>query len=343
MRPSRLEMPKEAPMLIDMHAHVIPEHFPAAANRASAGRWPSMEHFAPGQARVMIAGQNFRTVHAGNWDVDRRLADMDAAEVNAQAISCLPELMSYWFTPEDGLEMNRYVNDYIAGMCAKAPGRFYGLAAVPLQDPDLAAKELAGIKAAGHLGVQIGSNVLGKSLGDERFLGFFQEAEAQGLAVFVHALHPTFLDRIGDALANAIGFPTDTGLTIASLIDGGTADKVPNLRVAFSHGGGTFPFMLPRYHNGWGGSWDEAPPIRATQGSNPAEVARRFYYDTLVFDARPLRYLIEAIGASQLVIGTDYPYVTQEQPAGRTLRTLNLSPGDAGRHHVAQLLPLPGR
>jgi aminocarboxymuconate-semialdehyde decarboxylase len=82
--------------------------------------------------------------------------------------------------------------------------------------------------------------------------------------------------------------------------------------------------MLPRYHNGWGGSWDEAAPIRAVQGSNPAEVARRFYYDTLVFDARPLRYLIEEIGASQLVIGTDYPYVTQEQPAGKTLRTLNL-------------------
>lgn len=311
-------------MLIDMHAHIIPEHFPPAASRASAGRWPSMDHFAPGQARVMIAGRNFRTVHAGNWDVDRRLADMDADSVNAQAISCLPELMSYWFTPDDGLEMNRHVNDYILEMCHKAPARFFGLASVPLQDPDLASKELANIKAAGHLGIQIGSNVLGKSLGDERFVGFLQEAERLSLAIFVHALHPTFLDRIGEALANAIGFPTDTGLTIASLIQSGTADKAQNLRIAFSHGGGTFPFMLPRYHNGWGGSWDEAPPIRATQGSDPAAVARRFYYDTLVFDARPLRYLIEEVGASQLVIGTDYPYVTQERPAGKTLSTLNL-------------------
>jgi aminocarboxymuconate-semialdehyde decarboxylase len=313
-------------MLIDMHAHIIPEHFPPAATRASAGRWPSMDHFEPGQARVMISGQNFRTVHAGNWDVERRLADMDADSVNAQAISCLPELMSYWFTPDDGLEINRYVNDYILEMCHKAAGRFFGLAGVPLQDPELASKELAKIKAAGHAGVEIGSNVLGKSLGDERFMGFFQEAERLGLAVFVHALHPTFIDRIGEALANAIGFPTDTGLTIASLIQSGTADKVPNLRIAFSHGGGTFPFMLPRLHNGWGGSWDEAAPIRPTTGNDPAAVARRFYYDTLVFDARPLRYLIEEIGASQLVIGTDYPYVTQERPAGKTLSTLNLPP-----------------
>jgi aminocarboxymuconate-semialdehyde decarboxylase len=313
-------------MIIDMHAHIIPEHFPPAASRASAGRWPSMDHFEPGRAHVMIAGQNFRTVHAGNWDVERRLADMDGASVNAQAISCLPELMSYWFTPEDGLEMNRYVNDYILEMCHKAPTRFFGLAGVPLQDPDLAAKELAAVKAAGHAGIEIGSNVLGVSLGDKRFVGFFQECERLGLAVFVHALHPTFLDRIGEALANAIGFPTDTGLTIASLIQGGTADRVPDLRIAFSHGGGTFPFMLPRYHNGWAGSWGEAPPARPTHGSDPAAVARRFYYDTLVFDARPLRYLVEEIGASQLVIGTDYPYVTQEQPAGKTLRTLNLPP-----------------
>jgi aminocarboxymuconate-semialdehyde decarboxylase len=311
-------------MLIDMHAHIIPEQFPPAATRASAGRWPSMDHFEPGQARVMISGQNFRTVHTGNWDVERRLADMDADSVNAQAISCLPELMSYWFTPDDGLEMNRYVNDYILGMCAKAPARFFGLAGVPLQDPDVATKELANIKAAGHVGIEIGSNVLGKSLGEERFVGFFQEAERLGLAVFVHALHPTFIDRIGEGLANAIGFPTDTGLTIASLIQSGTADKVPNLRIAFSHGGGTFPFMLPRLHNGWGGSWDEAPPIRPTTGSDPAALARRFYYDSLVFDARPLRYLIEEVGASQLVIGTDYPYVTQERPAGKTLSTLGL-------------------
>jgi aminocarboxymuconate-semialdehyde decarboxylase len=311
-------------MLIDMHAHIIPRDFPPPASRASAARWPSMDHFEPGQARVMIAGQNFRTVHSGNWDVERRLADMDGAGVDAQAISCLPELMSYWFTPDDGLEMNRYVNDYIAGTLSAAPTRFFGLAGVPLQDPDLAAKELANIKQAGHVGIQIGSNVLGKSLGDERFVGFFQEVELLGLAVFVHALHPTFIDRIGEALANAIGFPTDTGLSIASLIHHGTADKVPNLRIAFSHGGGTFPFVLPRYHNGWGGSWNEAPPIRPVQGNAPTDAARRFFYDTLVFDARPLRYLIEMVGPSQLCIGSDYPYVTQEKPAGATLRSLGL-------------------
>ena len=164
-------------MLIDMHAHVIPESFPEAGNRASADRWPSMDHFRPDEARVMINGQNFRTVHSGNWNVERRLRDMDAHGVDAHAISPMPELLSYWFTAEDSLAFCRYTNEFIAAMCQAVPKRFFGLGAVPLQDPDLAAKELSNVMSMGLAGIEIGSNILGKSLGDERVWGFFLEAE----------------------------------------------------------------------------------------------------------------------------------------------------------------------
>src|SRR5215211_4145879 len=204
-------------MLIDMHAHVVPHDFPSSGDRASAQRWPSMDHFEAGQAKVMIAGENFRTVHSGNWDIERRLRDMEASGVDAEAISPMPELLSYWFTPEDGLAMCRHLNDFIADLCSKAPGRLYGLGTVPLQEPDLAARELGQIKSLGLHGIEIGSNVLGHSLGEERFSGFFQEAQDLGVPVFVHALHPTFMDRLPERLDNAIGFPTETGLTIASL------------------------------------------------------------------------------------------------------------------------------
>lgn len=320
-------------MLIDMHAHVVPERFPPAAGRASAERWPSLDHVEPGLANVIIAGRNFRTIHDGNWNPERRLRDMESDGVDAEAISPMPELLSYWFTPEDGLAMCRYLNEFIRGLCEAAPGRFYGLGAVPLQDPDLAAKELAKVQQMGLAGVEVGSNVLGRNLGDERFLGFFQEAERLGLAVFVHALHPTVADRVSPAQMNAIGFPTDTGLTIASLIGGGTAERCPNLRIAFSHGGGTFPFMLPRYHNAWSGTWNEEPPagergaqLRQAMPHSPAELARRFYYDTLLFDARAIRYLIDMMGPTQVLVGTDYPYQPPEKPADKTLRTLNLPP-----------------
>jgi aminocarboxymuconate-semialdehyde decarboxylase len=128
---------------------------------------------------------------------------------------------------------------------------------------------------------------------------------------------------------NPIGFPTDTGLTIASLIGGGTAERCPNLRIAFSHGGGTFPFMLPRFMHNWSGSWNEGPQIggmgAAMLERSPAEYARRFYYDTLLFDARAIRYLLEIIDPSRLLVGTDYPYMAREEPVGKTLASMGLS------------------
>jgi aminocarboxymuconate-semialdehyde decarboxylase len=289
-----------------------------------------MDHTEAGRANVMIAGENFRTVHSGNWDVERRLADMAAASVDAEAISPMPELLSYWFTPEDALDLCRYLNESIAGICAAAPDRFFGLGAVPLQSPDLAARELSALKSLGLTGVEIGSNILGKSLGEPEFLDFFLEAERLDLPVFVHALHPTVASRIRAAELNSIGFPTDTGLTIASLIGGGTAEKAPGLRIAFSHGGGSFPYMLPRYTHSWGGTWNEQPgssgQTAALLPRSPAEYARRFYYDTLLFDARAIRYLLDIIGEAQLLVGTDYPYMKREQPVGKTLAGMGLPP-----------------
>jgi len=316
-------------MLIDMHAHVIPESFPPAAGRASARRWPTMEHFEPGRANVIIAGENFRTVHSGNWDAERRLRDMETSGVDAEVISPLPELLSYWFTIEDGLDFCRFLNEWIARFLEAAPGKFYGLGAAPLQDPDLAAKELASVKSMGLVGVEVGSNVLGKSLGEERFLGFFHEAARLGVAVFVHALHPTVAGRIAPALLNPIGFPTDTALTIASLIEGGTAEACPDLRIAFSHGGGAFPFILPRLVHAWSGTWNEEPPDPGHAPvpdlpRSPAEYARRFYYDTLIFDRRAIRYLVDVIGPARLLIGTDYPYMARERPVGKTLFAMGL-------------------
>lgn len=325
-------------MIIDLHAHIVPERFPPAGNRASGGRWPSMDHFEPGKARVMIAGKNFRTVTDQNWSVTRRLEDMTAEGVDAQVLSPMPELLSYWFTAEDALEFGRYVNEAIAKLIQASPGHFYGLGMVPLQDPDLATKELAEIKKAGLHGVELGSNVAGKSLGEGRYLTFFQEAEVQDVAVFVHALHPTMADRIPgvEPLIAAVAFPTDTGLAIVSLIAGGVLEKCPRLRLAFSHGGGTFPFILPRLEGFWsGGRWNGEPPPAEAEGQGsplrqlipkpPTEYARRLFYDTLVFDKRAIRYLLEMVGSSQLMVGTDYPYLLREQPVGKTLQSMGLS------------------
>lgn len=331
-------------MIIDLHTHVVPDVFPDGSGRESAGRWPSMDRFEPDRARVMIAGKSFRTVTNQCWSVERRLGDIVQEGVDRQVISPMPELFAYWFSPADGLDMCRYVNDFIVKLVAAAPDRFYGLGQVPLQDPDLAAKELSRVKKAGLHGIEIGSNILGASLGEPRFLPFFQEVERLDLPVFVHALHPTMRDRIvGPAqLENHVGFPTDTGLTVASLITGQVIERCPELRLAFSHGGGTFPFFLPRLENGWSGRWngeprsesfDRAPATLPSDfmPQSPTTYARKLYYDTLLFDRRAIRYLLDMVGASQLVVGTDYPFVPREQPVGRSLLSLDLDEADVQR------------
>ena len=316
-------------MLIDMHAHVIPDGFPPAGGRESADAWPRIEE-AEG-ARFLVSGQMRLRVQDAYCDAERRLAAMDAGGVDAEVVSPLPPLLNYRLPAANAVDLCRSVNEFIARLCEVAPSRFYGLGTVPMQDPELAAAELARVRGQGLQGVEIGSNVCGRSLGEDRFLGFFQEAERLGVPVFVHALDPTVGDRLPPAAMAGFGFATEVSLAAASLVACGTAERCPGLRLAFSHGAGGFPLMLTRAQWFHTGAWNEeapAGPPPALPGARlprpPAEYARRFYYDTLVFDRRALRYLVDMIGPGQLLVGTDFPAMPREQPAGRTLRSLGL-------------------
>ena len=299
-----------------MHAHVIPDRF------SERDGWPRIER--DGGARLLVSGSLRFNARDAFFDAGRRLEAMDASGVDAEVVSPMPPLLDYAQPPDDGRELCRAINEFIARLCEVAPRRLLGLGTVPLQDPDLAARELAEVRGAGLSGVEIGSNVAGRSLGEERFLGFFQEAERLRVPVFVHALGPTFGDRLPGPAMASFGFATEIALAAASIVTGGTAARCPDLRLAFSHGAGGFPLMLTRAQWFWGGTWDEAPPAEPREGPSPAEYARRFYYDTLVFDRRALRYLVDMIGARRLLVGTDFPAMPREQPAGRTLMALGL-------------------
>ena len=320
-------------MLIDMHAHVIPDGFPGPNGHAGGDRWPRIEE-AEG-VRVLVSGQMRLTAQDAYFDAERRLAAMDANGVDAEVVSPLPPLLNYRLPPDGARGLCRGINEFIARLCEVAPRRFYGLGTVPLQDPDLAAAELSHVRALGLHGIEIGSNICGASLGEDRFVGFFQEAERLGVPVFVHALDVTFGDRLPRAAMAGFGFAAEVSLAAASLVSSGTAERCPGLRLAFSHGAGGFPLMLTRAQWFYAGTWNEEEP---TEGSpappampaitrlprSPAEYARRFYYDTLVFDRRALRYLVDMLGPRQLLAGTDFPAMPRERPAGRTLRSLGL-------------------
>ena len=212
---------------------------------------------------------------------------MDRMGIAIQAISPMPQLFSYWMDPIPANDLLRYVNDQIAAFVTEANGRMLSFGAVPLQDLDLALQELHRLKGLRFVGVEIGSNVNGEPLGSTRFEPFFQAVNELELAIFVHAVRPTGMDRIHGPkpLQQVLGYPTDVGLAAASLVCSNLMVQFPQLRIAFSHGGGTFASLLPRFSEGY----RVFPAVKEALAVPPEEQARRFFYDTLVFDSRMLR------------------------------------------------------
>jgi aminocarboxymuconate-semialdehyde decarboxylase len=301
---------------IDVHNHVVPESFPRYAGRNANVPWPSMAEADACHKHVMISGKVYRTVADGSWSVPRRIEDMGGMRVTRQAISPMPELLSYWLPLDDAKVLIRYLNDQIAEMVRRAPERMVGLGAVPLQDTDAAIRELEYCRSLKFAGVEIASHVNGVSIGDARFEPFFAEAEKAGAAIFVHALRPAGQDRIvGAFIEQAVCFPGDIGLACASMITGGIAERHPKLKIAFSHGGGVMSILLPRLVH----AWTHVPKARASLKESPAVAAKRFYYDQLVFDPAAVRFVIGTFGASQVVVGTDYPYAMGDNHPVKTL------------------------
>src|SRR5712672_3930573 len=127
---------------IDVHTHIVPEDFPAYAGKNASVPWPSMAAAHACHRHVMISGKVYRTVADGSWSVPRRIEQMGEMQVTRQAISPMPELLSYWLPLEDARVMVRYLNEQVAAMIEQAPQRFIGLGAVPLQDIDASLSEL---------------------------------------------------------------------------------------------------------------------------------------------------------------------------------------------------------
>ncbi|WP_075790955.1 amidohydrolase family protein [Massilia putida] len=292
---------------IDVHAHVIPHDLPRHLGNVVPASWPSMAPAHACHRHVIIAGKVYRTVSERAWSPTRRIEDMDPMGLAVQAISPMPELLSYWMDGAAAAQLLRYMNEQIAEMAALSGGRLVGMGAVPLQDLDLALAELDhAVDKLGFKAIEVGSNINEKPVGAPEFAPFFAACAEKGAAVFVHALKPAGAERLvgPEKLLPALAYPTDVGLAAASVLTSNLIGRLPALKMAFSHGGGTLASLLPRLEQ----ARRVFPDLRDAMPESPSEQARRLFYDTLVFDAPTLRHLVDRFGASQLMIGTDYPF-----------------------------------
>jgi len=306
---------------IDLHTHILPERWPDLGKRYGYGGFVQLEHHGPGCARMSIDGRPFREVRDNCWDPDRRLEDCERQGVDAQVLSTVPVMFSYWARPEHALDLSRMLNDHLAGIVRDRPGRFAGLGTLPLQDPELATGELERcVGELGLAGVQIGSHVNDWDLDAPELFPVFARAEQLGAAVFVHPWDMLARERMPRYwLPWLVGMPTETTLAICSMIFGGVFERLPRLRVAFAHGGGSFPGTLGRIQHGF----DVRPDLVAVRNDvPPTSYLERFYVDSLVHDPRALRLLIELFGCRRVALGSDYPFPLGEAEPGRLIESL---------------------
>ncbi len=308
-------------MKIDIHTHIMPEHIPNYFQKFGYGEFIHLEHHCPGCARMIKGDKVFREVEQNCWDPTVRMKEMDMTNVATQVLSTIPVLFNYWAQPHHGLETSRFFNDHIASCVTQHPDRFIGIGTVPLQDIDLAIREMERcITELKMPGLEIGSNINGKNLSNPSFDPFWQAAEELGCALFIHPW-----EMMGEKdmqkywLPWLVGMPAETARAITSMIFSGVFEKHPRLRVAFAHGGGSFPFTIGRIEHGF----KVRPDLCAIDNSvNPREYLGRFWIDALVHDPKALQYITEAMGADKVCMGSDYPFPLGEHHPGKLIEEM---------------------
>ena len=301
---------------IDIHTHILPEHIPKWKEKFGYGGFIQLDHYKPCCARMIKDdGKFFRDVEDNVWSAEKRIEECNHHGVHVQVLSTVPVMFSYWAKPNDALELSKFLNDHIADIVRRYPKRFVGLGTIPLQDPDLAIIELERCMKIGLRGVQIGSHVVGDwNLGSPSLFPVFERASKLGAAVFVHPWDMAGQERMQRYwLPWLLGMPTETAIAICSLIFGGVFEKLPDLRIAFAHGGGTFPGLIGRIEHGF----ECRPDLVAIHNNvNPRSYLGKFYIDSLVHEPAVLNYLMNLIGPDRIALGSDYPFPLGEQLPG---------------------------
>jgi aminocarboxymuconate-semialdehyde decarboxylase len=309
-------------LTIDIHTHIMPGEMPRWSEKFGYGGFIHLDHHKPCCARMMMDDKFFREVQDNCWDPEPRLRDCGQHGVDIQVLSTIPVLFSYSARPNDALEVSRFLNDHITGVVDRYPDRFIGLGTVPMQDPELACRETERcMLELGMAGIEIGSHVNDLNLNDPSFYPFYATCERLGVALFVHPWDMMGSDKMAKYwLPWLVGMPAETSLAICSMIFGGIFEKFPNLRVAFAHGGGSFPATIGRIEHGY----HVRPDLVAVDNPvNPREYLGKFWLDALVHDPVMLRLIIDLVGHEKVALGTDYPFPLGELEPGKLIHSMS--------------------
>jgi aminocarboxymuconate-semialdehyde decarboxylase len=314
--------------VVDLHCHYLNPVVGAKTAHLDLGKYDPTTVFADDLTRETNVKQ-MKTRAPKLTGVTERLQDMDRMGVDIQAICPAPYQFFYWTEADYGAELSREVNEGIARIAADRPDRFVGMGSVPLQDSQLAIRELNHcVKNLGMRGIEICTNVNGKNLTDPslKLDKFFARAEELGVVIFMHPLGYTQADRLTHHyFNNVIGNPLDSTVAVSHLIFDGVMQRYPKLKFVVAHGGGFIAHYWARMDH----AWRARPDCRTVIKNPPSSYLEKFYFDSITFDPEMLKRLIERFGADHVVLGTDYPYdMGEEDPRGLIAQVKKLSRAD---------------
>lgn len=291
---------------IDMHTHLLPERLPNFADKFGYGDFIHLQHHRKGFARMMKGEVFFREIGENCWDPQVRIHEYARYHTPVQVVCTIPVMFSYWAKPQDCLDLSQFLNDHLAGIVEDFPEHYIALGTIPMQDTDLAIKELERLKTLGFPGVQIGSNVNQLNLGEAQFYPIFEACAALDMAVFVHPW-----EMMGEAdmkkywLPWLVGMPAETARAAASMIFSGVLERLPGLRVCFAHAGGSLIPTIGRLEHGF----NCRPDLVAIDNPvTPRHYLGKFWVDSATHDPQLLRYILDVVGETRVCMGTDYPF-----------------------------------
>jgi aminocarboxymuconate-semialdehyde decarboxylase len=310
-------------MIVDCHAHLVPPGLLAAV-RNDAARFPSVRLIEDGDSLAFsfAGGKPTRPVSKPLSDIAGRVAWMQKQGIDKQVVGGWVDMFGYELPGAEGEAWSRLTNEALLA-AAKSEPRLVPLASVPLGDGARAGSVLKAAIAAGFAGVMIGTlpRGVGSTLDAADLDPFWDAADETGAVVHIHPSFDAGDNRVNDfGLANGLGRITDAAVAVARLISAGHLAKYKNAKFFAPMGGAALPFVLGRLKR----NHAITPGI-----GDPVEGLAHLYTDTILHDARVLKFVIEMMGSAHLMMGSDMPFPIGDTEPLRIVAAAGLSKAQA--------------
>ena len=307
-------------MIVDCHAHLVPPGL-LAAIRKDAAKFPLLRLIEDGGSLAFsFAGAKpTRPVSKPLSDIPARLAWLAKNGIDKQVVGGWVDMFGYELPGAEGEAWARLANNALQ-VAAEAEPHFVPLATVPLGDGARAASVLKAARAAGFPGVMIGTlpRGVGSTLDHADLDPFWQAADETAALVHIHPSFDTGDVRVNDfGLANGLGRITDAAVAVARLISAGHIAKYKNAKFFAPMGAAALPFVLGRLKRNHAITPGTGDPVAALGA---------LYTDTVLHDARVLKFVIEMMGTERLMMGSDMPFPIGDLEPMKIVAAAGLTP-----------------